>query len=117
MNATVPEGEFAEVDAGYTFALARRTDGTLAYLGCGERGTSEIPQGHFIGIGCGQFHAFALDTCYSDMDRTHQVNSGDIAVALLDFGLCENCDSDLDGNGQVDAGDIAWMLLDFGPCP
>jgi hypothetical protein len=27
-----------------------------------------------------------------------------------------NCPSDLDGSGQVDTGDVAMLLLDFGPC-
>jgi hypothetical protein len=42
------------------------------------------------------------------------VGAGDIAVLLLDFGVCPGCPTDLDGSGEVDGGDIAFLLLLFG---
>ena len=44
-------------------------------------------------------------------------DSGDVAVALLDFGPCPGCLSDLDGSGDVDFGDVALILLSMGACP
>ena len=55
--------------------------------------------------------------CPGDLDCNDDVDSGDLAVALLNFGDCDACDADLDQNGEVDAGDVALMLLDFGRCP
>jgi hypothetical protein len=40
-----------------------------------------------------------------------------VALALLDYGPCVPCAADLDGDGDVNNGDIALMLLDFGLCP
>jgi hypothetical protein len=38
-----------------------------------------------------------------------------VGLALLDYGPCLGCESDLDGSGEVDFGDIALILLNFGP--
>lgn len=54
--------------------------------------------------------------CFGDLDGDGSVGSGDVAVALLDYGPCPTCSSDLDGNGDTDFGDIALILLSTGPC-
>jgi outer membrane protein assembly factor BamB len=54
--------------------------------------------------------------CPEDIDGTGDVDSGDVAFALLDYGPCPRCSSDLDGSGYVDFGDMALILLAFGPC-
>lgn len=54
--------------------------------------------------------------CVADMDGSGTVDSGDVALALLDYGPCPECAADLDGTGYVDFGDIAIMLLETGPC-
>lgn len=59
----------------------------------------------------------SLAACGSDIDASGVVDSGDLAVMLLDFGPCPGCASDLDGSGDVDGGDLALALLDFGACP
>jgi hypothetical protein len=51
------------------------------------------------------------------VDGSGEVDSGDVALALLDFGPCAGCAVDLDGTGDVDFGDIALILLASGPCP
>ena len=54
--------------------------------------------------------------CFGDIDLSGVVDNGDVAFALLDYGLCPGCGSDLDGSGEVDFGDIALILLSTGPC-
>jgi hypothetical protein len=49
-----------------------------------------------------------------DLDGDGFIGGGDIAVLLLDFGLCSGCASDLDGSGEVDGGDLSFLLLLFG---
>lgn len=56
-------------------------------------------------------------SCSSDLDGDGAVNSGDLAMLLLEFGAADSCSPDLDESGLVDTGDIAIMLLDFGDCP
>lgn len=46
-----------------------------------------------------------------DLDESGIVDSGDLAIMLLNFGACVNCDEDLDENGIIDFGDIAILLL------
>jgi len=56
------------------------------------------------------------DSCQhalGDLDLSHVVDGGDVAIALLEFGLPGP--SDLDGSGLTDFGDIALLLLNFGP--
>lgn len=50
----------------------------------------------------------------TDQDCNGVVDTGDVALALLDFGPCPDCPSDVDGSGEVDFGDIALIMLDFG---
>ncbi len=54
--------------------------------------------------------------CRSDVDASGQIDFGDVALMMLDFGPCAGCATDLDDNGVVDQGDVALALLDFGPC-
>jgi len=49
-----------------------------------------------------------------DLDCNGVVDTGDVAIALLEFGPCAGCPSDVDGTGFVDFGDIALIMLDFG---
>ena len=55
-------------------------------------------------------------TCFGDIDGSLEVDNGDVAFALLDFGVCGGCPTDLDGTGEVDFGDVALILLSTGPC-
>lgn len=55
-------------------------------------------------------------SCPADLDASGQVDLGDVAVAMLEFGPCPGCAADLDGSGTVDFSDIAVLLLDMGPC-
>ncbi|MFM7809416.1 MAG: hypothetical protein ACKPEA_16025, partial [Planctomycetota bacterium] len=50
----------------------------------------------------------------TDLDCNGTVDTGDIAIALLEFGPCPGCPSDIDGTGFVDFGDVALIMLDFG---
>jgi len=54
--------------------------------------------------------------CFGDIDGSGEVDNGDVAFALLDYGPCPGCSTDLDGTGEVDFGDIALILLSTGPC-
>jgi hypothetical protein len=58
----------------------------------------------------------AATVCFGDLDGSLEVDTGDVAFALLDFGPCPGCPSDLDGTGEVDFGDVALILLSSGPC-
>jgi hypothetical protein len=50
-----------------------------------------------------------------DLDGTGEIDPGDLALAMLDFGPCPGCSADLDGSGEVDQGDLSLILLNFGP--
>ena len=54
--------------------------------------------------------------CFGDLDGSSEVDSGDVALALLDFGICESCPTDLDLSGEVDSADVALVLLSMGSC-
>jgi hypothetical protein len=60
---------------------------------------------------------FEATACFGDVDGSGEVDNGDVAFALLDYGPCPGCPSDLDGTGEVDFGDVALILLSTGPCP
>ena len=52
-----------------------------------------------------------------DLDGDGVITSGDISIALLEWGPCAdtaNCPADLDYDGSVSAGDISLLLLIFG---
>jgi poly(hydroxyalkanoate) depolymerase family esterase len=55
--------------------------------------------------------------CPADIDGSGAVDGSDIALMLLDFGVCPGCPDDLDGDGKVGSSDLALLLLDFGACP
>jgi len=55
--------------------------------------------------------------CFGDIDGSGEVDNGDVAFALLDYGPCPGCATDLDATGEVDFGDVALILLSTGPCP
>ena len=57
-----------------------------------------------------------VSACFGDIDGSGEVDNGDVAFALLDYGPCPGCISDLDGTGEVDFGDVALILLSTGPC-
>ena len=57
-----------------------------------------------------------VNACFGDIDGSGEVDNGDVAFALLDYGPCPGCMSDLDGTGEVDFGDVALILLSTGPC-
>ena len=58
-----------------------------------------------------------LDRCTPrspDIDASGQVDFGDVALVMLDFGRCDACATDLDWSGTVDFGDVALVMLSFG---
>ena len=54
--------------------------------------------------------------CFGDLDGSGEVDSGDVALALLDSGACPGCPGDLDESGEIDSGDVALILLSAGAC-
>lgn len=54
--------------------------------------------------------------CRADLDGSDEVDFGDIAVIMMDFGAGVGSSADLDGSGIVDFGDAALAMLEFGPC-
>ena len=56
--------------------------------------------------------------CPGDLDRSGSVDSGDIALLLLEMNTpaAPGDPLDVDQSGVVDAGDVSLMLLLFGPC-
>ena len=58
-----------------------------------------------------------ISCCVADLDASGQVDSNDVALVLLDFGVCDGCPTDQDGSGMVDSGDVALILLNSGDCP
>jgi len=89
------------------------------------RGVSSISKDGSVIAGVGVFKgknaSFVIRglfpaSCSSDLDGDAAVNSGDLALLLLEFGAADPCSPDLDESGFVDTGDLAIMLLDFGRC-
>lgn len=58
-----------------------------------------------------------ISCCVADLDASGHVDSNDVALVLLDFGVCGGCATDQDGSGMVDSGDVALILLNSGACP
>ena len=54
---------------------------------------------------------------FRSIDGSGAVDGSDIALMLLDFGVCPGCPDDLDGDGKVGSSDLGLLLLDFGACP
>ncbi len=92
-------------------------DGVGGYLG-GNYGAlrgvdfAAIPGDQFFSA----FGADACGCCFGDLDGSGEVDSGDVALALLDSGSCAGCPGDLDGSGEIDSGDVALILLSSGAC-
>ncbi len=66
------------------------------------------------------------NTCPGDVDLTGRIDSGDLSVVLINFGIrnAEYQDGDITLDGQVDLGDLIYVLTYFGvecdpplPCP
>jgi hypothetical protein len=57
-----------------------------------------------------------VTVCFGDVDGSEEVDLGDVAYILLEYGVCVDCDVDLDGTDEVDFGDVALILLALGPC-
>jgi hypothetical protein len=56
--------------------------------------------------------------CPGDLDRSGEVDPGDIALLLLEMNTpaAPGDPLDVDQSGMVDPGDVGFMLLLFGPC-
>ncbi|MBM4006781.1 MAG: hypothetical protein FJ292_04345 [Planctomycetes bacterium] len=92
-------------------------DGTGGYLG----GFPAALRVDFSTIAGNQYFstadADACAACFGDLDASGDVDNGDVAFCLLDYGQCASpCAADLDLNGEVDFGDVALILLSVGPC-
>lgn len=64
----------------------------------------------FSALGDGVCQMFAAE----DLDHSGTIDSGDVSLCLLEFGLCEDashCPSDLDQSGSTDSGDVSLILL------
>jgi alpha-tubulin suppressor-like RCC1 family protein len=83
----------------------------------GEADASLVPAHvqQFLAVGDYNVVLHAPD-CFGDLDGSREVDAGDVAVALLDYGPCPGCPGDLDGNGDVDFGDVSLILLVMGSC-
>jgi hypothetical protein len=58
----------------------------------------------------------AAPICVGDFDFSGAVDSSDMSIMLLDYGVCGGCVTDLDQDGVVDSSDTSLLLLDFGDC-
>ncbi len=58
----------------------------------------------------------AAPICVGDFDFSGAVDSADMSIMLLDFGVCGGCVTDLDQDGIVDSSDTSLLLLGFGEC-
>ena len=83
----------------------------------GEADASSVPARvqQFLAVGDCNVVLHAPD-CFGDLDASGQVDAGDVALALLDYGACPGCAGDVDGSGEVDFGDVSLILLSMGPC-
>lgn len=52
-----------------------------------------------------------------DLDRSREIDFGDVVMVLLDWGPAVDGRADLDRSGVVDLGDVAIVLLNLGPLP
>jgi len=112
-QVTVPAGveQITEIDSGsnHVIAVMRTAD-------CNGNGVSDA-----FDIATGMSDADAdgrIDACemaQGDMDLSGEIDFGDVALVLLDYGPCAGCPTDLDGTGEVDFGDVGLVLLNFGP--
>ncbi len=110
---SVPAGieQVSEIDSGSNHVIA-----ALRVEDCNGNGVAdafEIAAGALDADADGRIDA--CETAKGDMDLNGQIDFGDVALVLLDFGPCPECASNLDGSGEVDFGDVALVLLNFGP--
>jgi len=54
--------------------------------------------------------------CVGDFDFSGAVDSSDMSIMLLDYGVCGGCVTDLDQDSVVDSSDMSLLLLEFGAC-
>ena len=59
---------------------------------------------------------FSQSPCPYDLDGSREIDTGDVALVLLDSGTCQGCAADFDESGEVDSADVSLVLLNFGPC-
>ena len=59
---------------------------------------------------------FSQIPCLYDLDGSQEIDTGDVALVLLDSGTCQGCAADFDESGEVDSADVALVLLNSGPC-
>jgi hypothetical protein len=109
-----------EIQAGTDHAFVRDSAGNWFGWGTNFDGESEaslVPQQvqQFLAVGDYNVVLHAPD-CFGDLDQSREVDAGDVAVALLDYGPCPGCPGDLDGSGEVDFGDVSLILLVMGSC-
>lgn len=116
-----PGVQCTQIFAGADHAFAQFNDGSWQGWGTnydGESDPSNLPgdtMQQLVAAG-GYNVVLAGAQCFGDLDGSLEVDAGDVAFALLDYGPCPGCPSDLDGTGDVDFGDIALVLLSVGPC-
>ena len=55
--------------------------------------------------------------CAGDLDGSGSVDTADISILLMNFGLAMPGDpNDLDANGVIDTADVSMLLMDYGDC-
>jgi len=59
---------------------------------------------------------FSQIPCPYDLDGSREIDTGDVALVLLDSGTCQGCATDFDESGEVDSADVSLVLLNSGPC-
>ena len=77
-------------------------------------GSGDLALAPNLGPVAGQQFVTVLIAPEGDLDGSGTVDSGDLALMLLDYGPCTACPADLDGSSTVDFGDVALLLLLFG---
>ena len=55
-------------------------------------------------------------TCVADLEGDGDVDSGDLAVLLGNWGPNAGPAADINGDGMVNAADLAVLLGTWGPC-
>ena len=60
----------------------------------------------------------SVGACPGDLDSSRSLDSGDVAIVLLNYGIIAMPGDplDVDKSGIIDSGDISMILLNSGPC-
>ena len=60
----------------------------------------------------------SVGACPGDLDSSRSLDSGDVAIVLLNYGITAMPGDplDVDKSGIIDSGDISMILLNSGPC-